>query len=116
MSRIARRAFSTTARPRVRDPGISNPAAMRNPPPPATQIAKSSNTPCGATKATSRRAIPLLAYSPTTLPSEIPLNTSTNTLKRPAVTPPAKTANVTCTLFVTMLLAITGRSSCGSSM
>ena len=34
----------------------------------------------------------------------------------PAVTPRANAANVTCTLFAMMRLAITGRRTCGSSM
>jgi hypothetical protein len=60
--------------------------------------------------------IPLLTYSPTTLPKEMPFATSSSVESRPAVTPPANAAKLICTLLAMMLVAIRGRKSWGSSM
>ena len=57
-SLIARLPFSTSARRRVRAPGIRSAAARRKPAPPEMQIAVSSSTPCGATNASRSEAIP----------------------------------------------------------
>ena len=86
---------------------------MSRPPPPAMQIALSSSTPCGATNATSSVRMPFDAYRPNTPPSDTPFSSSSSSVPMPAVTPKANAANVTCTLFAMIRLAITGRRTCG---
>ena len=83
--------------------------------PPATQMAKSSSTPCGATNATSRRAIPSIRRARTRSAATRRSRAKSATSSPAVIRRRGRRAKVACTCWL-IRLAITGRGSSGSGM
>ena len=105
-----------TARPpsKTRDallgsvPGNRSPLAIKNPPPPAMNMAGSSRTPCGTTKLKSWLDIPACQQAALTTPKSNPLSESIQSVPAPAVIPSAKVEKETLRLLVMIVLEANG--------